>query len=272
MGFRLDIHVSVKHPEIFHNRVGSTVVCTIVVAWQVFEEAPIAVAANRDERLDRPFEAPDRIATEPAIVAPRDEKAGGTWIGYNEHNVLAAVTNRWTDENFDGDRSRGLLTLDALRTESAKSAAEIVERTLAKEEYDTFNLLLCDPDSAILLEWDGYLKVHPFDPGVHVIMNVGFDETFDIPSRRLNAGTRQMDNAWTIRATLQPISGESVAEWLNRAGVVLGNHEFGVCVHGNGFGTRSSTLLAIRENGPATYRFADGPPCRTQYLPVETQI
>ena len=69
-------------------------VCTLVFAWQVFPDAPVVAAANRDELLDRPSEPPSVIEEEPGVVAPRDAEAGGTWIGYNEHGVLVAITNR----------------------------------------------------------------------------------------------------------------------------------------------------------------------------------
>ena len=49
--------------------------CTLVLAWQVFADYPVVVAANRDEALDRPSEPPTRIGEEPGVVAPRDADA-----------------------------------------------------------------------------------------------------------------------------------------------------------------------------------------------------
>jgi uncharacterized protein with NRDE domain len=238
-------------------------VCTLVVAWQVFDEAPIAVAANRDEAFGRPSDPPAVRGGDPEVVAPRDEEAGGTWIGYNEAGVLAAITNRWTDRDRKGERSRGLLVGDALAERSAGAAARAIERELAERSYDFFNLLACGAGAAILCEWDGRLRMSNLTPGVHVVMNVGYDDAFDVPDRRREAGERQVESARLLRSSLQP--------WLDRAGEALGDHEYGVCAHGDGFGTRSSSLIAIGE-GEATYRYADGPPCRTTYVPVEVQI
>lgn len=42
-------------------------------------ESPLVIAANRDERLDRPASGPTRWAGE-KFFAPRDEQAGGTWL------------------------------------------------------------------------------------------------------------------------------------------------------------------------------------------------
>lgn len=245
-------------------------VCTIVLAWQLFEDTPVAVAANRDERLDRPSQPPQVRQWGSRVLAPADDEAEGTWIGYNEHGVLAAVTNRWVDADLAGERSRGLLVRDALGHESAESAARAVERATRAAEYAGFNLLLADENAAVLLEWDGQLAVRTLKPGVHVVVNVGADGDYRIPSHRPDVGEEQAVNADRLREHLQPTPAESVEEWLDRAGEAVGDHEYGVCVHGDGFGTRSSSLVTLGEE--RRYRFAAGPPCRTPYRPVEGQI
>jgi len=268
-------------PEIhFHPRcLGHTVlipwrillcVCTIALAWQVFEDTPVAFAANRDELLDRPSEPPQRRQWGAEVVAPADAEAEGTWEGYNEHGLLVAVTNRWVDADLAGERSRGLLVRDCLSHESAEDAARAVESAVRDAEYDGFNLLLADENAAVLLEWDGQLAVRNFEPGVHVVVNVGADGDYRIPGHRADAGERQAVNADELRTALQVEPGETVDAWLDRAGETIADHDYGVCVHGDGFGTRSSSLVALGEG--ATYRFADGPPCRTEYAPVEGQI
>ncbi|WP_224332280.1 NRDE family protein [Haloprofundus halobius] len=245
--------------------------CTLTLAWQVFPDSPVVVAANRDEALDRPSEPPARIEDDPAVVAPRDAEAGGTWIGYNEHGLFAGITNRWTDAEPAADRSRGLLVREALRDESAEDAARFVERELDERSYDGFNLVVADATAAVLFEWDGRLRVTQFDPGVHVVVNVGADDSFTVPSFRPEVGEQQAENARRLREALQPEPGESSEAWHDRAASALGNHDYGVCIHGDGFGTRSSSLIAIGEGG-ASYRFADGPPCETDHVRVESQL
>ncbi|RKD97122.1 NRDE family protein [Halopiger aswanensis] len=263
--------------------------CTLTLAWQVFDDAPVAVAANRDEAVGRESRPPSVYREEPLIVAPRDAEAGGTWIGYNEFGVFAGITNRWTDADLAGERSRGLLVADALEARSAAEAASIVEDATATDEYDGFNLVVADADDAFCLQWDGDLVRTNFDPGVHVVVNVAVDDDVAIPSFRTEAARAQAENARTVRRELS-VSGvdidergeleatESVSEWLERAGSVLGDHDYGVCIHGDGFGTRSSSLIAIRDGDRAgdgegvvgaRYAFADGPPCRTSYETVD---
>jgi uncharacterized protein with NRDE domain len=246
-------------------------VCTLVLAWRVFADAPVVVAANRDEADDRPSEPPGVFAEEPRVVAPRDAAAGGTWLGYNEHGLLAGVTNRWTDADLPADRSRGLLVADALRHESAEAACRAVERDLRETRYAGFNLVLADETAALYLEWDGHLDVRNLSPGVHVVVNVGADGDFEIPAARADAAERQAEGARRALDRLQPDPGESAPAWRDRAVAVLRDHEYDFCVHGDGYGTRSSSLVTLGPDG-ATYAFADGPPCETSYRPVDGQV
>jgi uncharacterized protein with NRDE domain len=247
-------------------------VCTLTIAWRAFADAPVVVAANRDEAIDRPSEPPTRVSGSPGFVAPRDAEAGGTWIGVNDAGVLVGITNRWVAVDGGGERSRGLLTRDALGATSAEDAARVVENALREHRYDGFNLVLADDSAAILIEWDGQVRVRNLSPGVHVVVNVGADGEFFEPERRPEMGPQQADNAAAVREALRPEPGERADEWLDRAAVILGDHEYGVCVHDDDgrFGTRSSSLLTVYDDGRVDYQFAPGPPCETAYGPVPT--
>ena len=267
--------------------------CTLVFAWQVFPDAPVVAAANRDEALDRPSRPPEVIEESPRVVAPRDEEAGGTWIGYNEAGVFVAITNRWVDRETRpqgasrdrasgdegtasreaaGERSRGLLVRDALRESSAEDAARLVERELDDRVYDGFNLVLADESAALLVEWDGETRrVRNFDPGVHVVVNVGANGDYAIPEPRAEAGEAQAENAGKVATALTVEPGETSTGWLERAADVIADHDYGVCIHRDRFGTRSSSLVEIGREG-ARYRYADGPPCETAYRDVEGQV
>lgn len=241
--------------------------CTLVLAWQVFENAPVLVAANRDEATDRPAEPPARRDWGAGVVAPKDLEAGGTWFGYNEHGVAVGVTNRWLDEDVEGERSRGLLVRDALGADTAEEAVRSVERELDERTYDPFYLLAADANAAVLVESGRGRTVRNLAPGVHVVVNVGADGQYSIPAGRREAAGEQAANADRVRETLQPAPGETPDHWLGRAAELLADHEFGACVHGDGFGTRSALLLSM-DGDDATFEFADGPPCETPFEPV----
>jgi len=255
-------------------------VCTLTLAWQVFPDAPVVVAANRDERRDRPSEPPRRTEADPVVVAPRDARAGGTWIGYNEAGVFVGITNRWVD-GLAAERSRGLLVADALRELDALSAARLVERSVDAHDYDGFNLVVADRTAAYLFEWDGHLRVSQLDPGVHVVVNSGaalggggaVTDAFLTPEdpARADRASEQAENARAVRTALTPEPGEGAADWLDRAATVLADHDYGVCIHENGYGTRSSSLISLGDE--QEYRFASGAPCETAYRRVaESQV
>lgn len=237
--------------------------CTITLAWQVFPDAPVALGANRDELLDRPSEPPEQRDWEATVVAPKDTRAAGTWLGYNEHGLLVTITNRWDGREREDARSRGLLVRDALACESAEAAVRFVERELDARTYEGFHLLAADSNAALLVEFDGAKRVRTLGPGVHAVVNVGADGEYDIPAYREDAGRQQAENAEAVRVALRPEPGEDADGWLTRAGEVLGDHEYGLCLHGDGFGTRSSSLVRLGET--SRFEYADGPPCRTDY-------
>lgn len=245
--------------------------CTLTIGYRVFQETPVVIAANRDERLDRPAEPPARRDWPLPAIAPLDLTAGGTWIGFNRAGVLVAITNRWIDTELAATRSRGLLVRDALEHETATAAARAIERELDERSYDGFNLLIVDQSTALLFEWYGNLRISPLSPGIHVVMNTGYNDTFTIPAERAASAEQQRASARRVRATLQVKPGETADEWLSRAGRVLGNHEYGVCIHQEDYGTRSSSLIGLRADEPGRYCFADGPPCQTPYdeIPVK---
>ena len=102
--------------------------CTLAIYFRVFPDYPVVVAANRDEFLDRPALAPTALGDRPRIVGGKDLRASGTWLGINQHGLIAGLLNRRiaeTGPNDDKLRSRGLLCLDALQYSTAASALHL---------------------------------------------------------------------------------------------------------------------------------------------------
>jgi uncharacterized protein with NRDE domain len=257
--------------------------CTFIVAWQVFDGYPVVVAANRDEAVDRPSTPPAVISEDPRIVAPVDDRAGGTWIGYNEYGLVVSVTNRWTDADLTGERSRGLLVRDALACESVAAVRDLLDGAVETDAYDGFNLVALDRSDARVFEWDGTLTETAFEPGIHVVVNVGADHIVDLPefptldpedaTRRREAARTQAESARRVLDDLGVRAGENVQTWLTRVNGVLTDHDYGFCVHGEDFGTRSSSVLRVPAEGEPRYEFADGQPCAddVSYLSVNTK-
>jgi uncharacterized protein with NRDE domain len=243
--------------------------CTLIVFHHCFADADYVVAANRDEYLDRPAEPPAlRQWYGRTVLAPRDLRAGGTWLGTNEVGVFAGLTNRPTPSADATRRSRGLLVADAL---AAGSAAEASARLadLPARAYNPFNLVVCDARDAFVVVYEEKAELRRLSAGPHVIGNGEPD------SRRLPKVARLLDQAEAIA------EGSADAALTALAGVCAAHGAKGgplesTCIHAGAYGTRSSSLL--RRGGrpdQEAFRFSNGPPCSHAYrdfTPLLTQL
>ena len=91
--------------------------CLLVVLSRMDSDAPLVMAANRDERSDRPaLAATVLVPSGPRVLGGRDTLAGGTWLALNEHSLVTGLTNRPSPTGRDpSKRSRGELPLGLAR-------------------------------------------------------------------------------------------------------------------------------------------------------------
>jgi uncharacterized protein with NRDE domain len=232
--------------------------CTLILLHRCVEGTPLVVAANRDEYLDRPAAPPALLAgSGPPVVAPLDLRAGGTWLGVSRGGLFAALTNRPTKRPDPTRRSRGLLVLDALGSTHAAQAADHLG-ALPEREYNPFNLVLADRERAFVLAYEDAPRLEALAPGAHVIGNV---DPFapDVPK------------VSRLRRRAEAASRAPAAALMDALAEICCGHDGGgaledACIHTAVYGTRSSTLLRLGgPPGTDSFRFADGPPCRTAY-------
>ena len=100
--------------------------CTLIILRRPKKDWPVLIAANRDEMKSRLWDPPARHWPDrPDTVAGRDRLAGGSWLGHNDHGIVAAILNRHGTLGPANDkRSRGELVLDALEHANASDATE----------------------------------------------------------------------------------------------------------------------------------------------------
>jgi len=246
--------------------------CTIVVLRRRGHPWPVLVAANRDERRDRPWAPPARHWPDrPDVVAGLDKLAGGSWLGVNDIGVVAAALNReGTLGPEAGKRSRGELVLDALDHADAAEAAEGLA-ALDPTAYRPFNIVVADNRDAFLISHRDAtgaadISVDPLPDGLSMVTALDRDDPRS-PRIRLYrprfVAAQEPDpdhGAWSAWEALlgsreaEPGTGARGALFIDPtpAGSV------------GGFGTVSSSLIAIPAwnamNAIPIWRFAAGPP------------
>lgn len=89
--------------------------CLIAFAYKAHPRFPLIVAANRDEFLDREAAPAHFWPDSPSILAGRDRRHLGTWLGITTQGRFAAITNHRDLRRAPVlGPSRGLLVRDAL--------------------------------------------------------------------------------------------------------------------------------------------------------------
>jgi uncharacterized protein with NRDE domain len=176
--------------------------CLILIAFDSHPDYSLIVAANRDEFYDRPTEAAAFWADMPAILAGRDLRAGGTWLGIDRRGRFAAVTNyRQGRRESPAVRSRGRLVSDYL-LETAIAPRDHIDRVNREADlYNGFNLLAGDSHQLFYFS-NREGRVRALAPGVYGLSN----HLLDTPWPKVTA----TKNAWN--ALLQGDPAELVGD------------------------------------------------------------
>src|SRR5438445_13145708 len=113
--------------------------CTLIGIWKSVPGYDLVIGMNRDESASRAADPPSVIEGTPVIVAPRDRKAGGTWIGTSGTGLVVALSNR-RGRAYATAGSRGQFVLDALRTPNGAGGAGFLHPAGREAEYNFRNL------------------------------------------------------------------------------------------------------------------------------------
>jgi uncharacterized protein with NRDE domain len=231
--------------------------CLLALLWRATEDAPLIVAANREEQYARGGTPPQVVRDTESFIAGLDPQAGGTWLGLNRHGVMVAVTNGRPSESPKQLRSRGLLVRDLLSCTSAAEASKLGAHELGTNRYAPCNLICGDYEDLFVLHAHTWLQVLPLPTGIHVVGRGNVNSTAE--PRVAHA------LAWLGSLKL-PTSGMWLQELKKLCGDPRSEGGPAMCVKGKEGGTVSSTLIALRRPlTRSTYVHAQGPPDRTPY-------
>ncbi len=247
--------------------------CLLIIAWCRDEKYALMLAANRDERYDRPTQPFTVLREEdPRILGGKDLVAGGTWLAVNEHGVVAGLTNTPSPEGPDpSKRSRGEVPLILTSCENAEQGVEVFLGQARSRAYNSARLLVGDRNHLFYLELSNSdsFAVQELPPGLHVLENAPLEG----PSSKalfveglLKASLDNAEDLWrTLPSALashdaaMPTADE-ITEMQERPKWTATRSP---CVHTEGYGTRSSMILRVAKDASVSpdIHVSEGPPC-----------
>ena len=233
--------------------------CTLIALHRPHPRVPLVVAANRDEYLDRPasglacFEHRGR-----RVVAPRDLRAGGTWLGLNDRGMFAAFTNRPNaDARPEPALARAARDGRARAPLAPREAAEALAALPVRRVQPLQPVRRRRRERASPPSTRARRDVTELAPGAHVIGNADPDDR-GVPKvarlldavERVAAGPREW---WLegLAAICRSHDGDGAARRRVRASRRLRHAQL-------------DASRARRGAGRVALLFAEGPPCRTE--------
>jgi uncharacterized protein with NRDE domain len=233
--------------------------CLVLIAWRVDADHPCVVAANRDEFHARPAAAAEWWSDRPRILAGRDLKAGGTWLGITRAGRFAALTN-YRDPAGRARApvaapSRGELVTSLLESNSSVADGLAHLREVGAN-YNAFNLIFSDGERLGIYE-SASGNGRELEPGIYGLSN----HLLDTPWPKVRHAKSRMEQALLGKAGTDPLLAllrddrPAPDEQLPRTGVSLEWERLlsSAFVRAPDYGTRCSTIIRIDVRGRAYF-------------------
>jgi uncharacterized protein with NRDE domain len=232
--------------------------CLILFAYRVHPQYPLIVAANRDEFHDRPTAPASFWETEPRLLAGKDLRCGGTWLGVTGDGRFATVVNyRDPDSRKSDAPSRGSLVTEFLLN---RAPQEDFLNTLREKAglYSGFTILFGDPGHVFCFSNQG--ETPPLvQPGIHGLSN----HLLDTPWPKVVRGKDRLeqllsgDKEPSVEELFDLLSDRSLPDdrLLPDTGVGMEKERLlaPLFISGDGYGTRSSTVLIFHRDGTVIF-------------------
>lgn len=250
--------------------------CLILFAYDYHPHYQLVLASNRDEFYSRPTSAADYWADNPDILAGRDIRKGGTWLGMTTTGRFAALTNYRDPSSYKTDtKSRGHLVKNYL---CSKLTPESYMGMLDKNAYNDFNLLLGNTNSLYYYSNRGD-TIRKVPAGVHGLSNALLNDLWP----KVNKGRKtllkilesediEIDSLFEMMADREKPDDHK----LPQTGVGLEKERIlaPAFVMSPSYGTRSTTILLVGRNNQVQFRersFPNGNPDTWEEVHYEFQ-
>ncbi|MFT3965662.1 MAG: NRDE family protein [Sphingobium sp.] len=225
--------------------------CVLALAWKAHPRWRLVVAGNRDELHLRPAAPLARWDGEGGLLAGRDLRSGGTWLGVSPAGRFAVVTNlRGYGEARPDKASRGALVTDML---SGTLGPDDLDEARF-DSFNPFNLIVADPAGAhFLSNRPEPIRSH-LGPGIFGLSNGRLDEpwpkTMQIKAGMLDwliSGAARPEALFgMLRETRLPDVGIPAPE---PSDIAQEARQSPIFILDPVYGTRCSTVLAVAETG-----------------------
>lgn len=239
--------------------------CLVAFSYRQHSHYDLIFVANRDEFYERPTRAAQFWEEHPGILAGKDLKAGGTWMGINRAGEFSALTNvRDPDMKKEDPPSRGRLVLEYLAGPDEPGCyLQKIDREA--DRYDGFNLLTGTPDSLFYYS-NKTRSVQQLESGLYGLSNHLLNTPWPKVTRAKKELSKQLaSSSIDEEALFELLKDDSLAPEteLPDTGIPkeLERAVSPVFIRTERYGTRCSTLLLIDKNGEVTFeerRFKPG--------------
>ncbi len=228
--------------------------CLLVIAWKSHPRYRLILAGNRDEFHDRPAAPLNWWQDDARILAPRDLKAGGTWLGVARSGRFGVVTNfRDLQAPAENSPSRGSLVPRFLT--GATSPKEFLDDLRgAAPRYSGFNLLVGGPRALYYYSNRGTPEPQSLKPGIYGVANHLLDTPWPKLTRtrsRFFELLKQPDVAADALFAMLADRTRAVDAELPQTGLPLDWERMvsAPFIVNERYGARSSTVLLVERNG-----------------------
>ncbi|MEN9544134.1 MAG: hypothetical protein RLZZ598_967 [Pseudomonadota bacterium] len=181
--------------------------CLVALAIGASERFPLVLASNRDEFFERPALPLAWWSPAPGaapLLAGRDLRGGGTWLGANGKGRLALVTNiRRPGIPHADTESRGAIVPQWL---AGDAGIDAFWHQLRPVRFPGFNLIVADLRRNVFA-WaaSDLARPRPLTPGIHGLSNAALDTPWpkvEALKARLTQAVAKADDPERLRAAL----------------------------------------------------------------------
>lgn len=215
--------------------------CVASIAWDAHPHWLLVAIGNRDEYHERPSAPLAAWDDGSGVIAGRDLRGGGTWLGVSEAGRFALVTNYRVPEGPQPGRpSRGALVTDLLTGQKPHDTAQM----------NAFNLIFADGGGASFLSNYPEELALPLNAGIHGLSNGGFENVWG-KTRQLNAALAGwlQDDGQDVGPLLDALRSETPFPHEGTAEDGPEPSYSPVFIRNPVYGTRCSTVITIARSG-----------------------